>query len=104
MGPKSKGDEVLLVENGTVKVDKVAMRDPAFWLPYTQLHLYDGVPFTPSFDALVRLPVAQIGFILSIVIKIIRKNRNIKGERLSNCTLKVKVDSVLFWNNQVNYP
>ena len=65
MGPHSKGDEVALLENGTVKVDKVAMKDLAFWLPYTQPHLCDGVSFTPTFDALVRLPVVQIGFILS---------------------------------------
>ena len=51
MGPQSKGDEVALRDNGTVMVDKVAMKDLAFWLPQTAPHLCDGVPFTPTFDA-----------------------------------------------------
>ena len=83
MGPVSKGDKVALLENGTVKSDQVALKDLAFWLPYTKEYLGEVVPFALSFDALIRLPVAQIGFILSVVIKIIRKNRNITGERLS---------------------
>ena len=65
MGPASKGDAVALLENGTVKSDKVALKDLAFWLPYTKEYLGEVVPFAPSFDALIRLPVAQIGFILS---------------------------------------
>ena len=83
MGPVSKGDKVALLENGTVKPYQVALKDLAFWLPYTKEYLGEVVPFALSFDALIRLPVAQIGFILSVVIKIIRKNRNITGERLS---------------------
>ena len=83
MGPVSKGDKVALLENGTVKSDQVALKDLAFWLPYMKEYLGEVVPFALSFDALIRLPVAQIGFILSVVIKIIRKNRNITGERLS---------------------
>ena len=83
MGPVSKGDKVALLENGTFKSDQVALKDLAFWLPYTKEYLGEVVPFALSFDALIRLPVAQIGFILSVVIKIIRKNRNITGERLS---------------------
>ena len=83
MGPVSKGDKVALLENGTVKSDQLALKDLAFWLPYTKEYLGEVVPFALSFDALIRLPVAQIGFILSVVIKIIRKNRNIMGERLS---------------------
>ena len=83
MGPVSKGDKVALLENGTVKSDQVALKDLAFWLPYTKEYLGEVVPFALSFDALIRLSVAQIGFILSVVIKIIRKNRNITGERLS---------------------
>ena len=83
MGPVSKGDKVALLENGTVKSDQVALKDLAFWLPYTKEYLGEVVPFALSFDALIRLPFAQIGFILSVVIKIIRKNRNITGERLS---------------------
>ena len=83
MGPVSKGDKVALLENGTVKSDQLALKDLAFWLPYTKEYLGEVVPFALSFDALIRLPVAQIGFILSVVIKIIRKNRNITGERLS---------------------
>ena len=39
MGPVSKGDKVALLENGTVKADKVALRDLAFWLPYTGEYL-----------------------------------------------------------------
>ena len=83
MGPVSKGDKVALLENGTVKSDQLALKDLAFWLPYTKEYLGEVVPFALSFDALIRLQVAQIGFILSVVIKIIRKNRNITGERLS---------------------
>ena len=83
MGPVSKGDKVALLENGTVKSDQLALKDLAFWLPYTKEYLGEVVPFALSFDALIRFPVAQIGFILSVVIKIIRKNRNITGERLS---------------------
>ena len=83
MGPVSKGDKVALLENGTVKSDQLALKDLAFWLPYTKEYLGEVVPFALSFDALIRLPVAQIGFILSVVIKIIQKNRNITGERLS---------------------
>ena len=30
--PPSLGDNIIL-ENGTIKTDKVAMRDLAFWLP-----------------------------------------------------------------------
>ena len=83
MGPVSKGDKVALLENGTVKSDQLALKDLAFWLPYTKEYLGEVDPFALSFDALIRLPVAQIGFILSVVIKIIQKNRNITGERLS---------------------
>ena len=36
--PPSVGDRVILV-NGTVKSDRVAMRDLNFWLPYTKAHL-----------------------------------------------------------------
>ena len=47
MGPVSKGDKVALLENGTVKADKVALRDLAFWLPYTGEYLGKVVPFAP---------------------------------------------------------
>ena len=90
--PASRGNNVIL-ENGTVKTDKVVMRDLAFWLPLTKPHLSDGVKFAPSFETLVKLPIPQIGYILGVVIKIIRKNRKVHGERLSNCTLKVKADA-----------
>ena len=90
--PPSRGDNVIL-ESGTVKTDKVAMRDLAFWLPHTKPHLCDGVKFAHSFETLVKLPIHQIGYILGVVIKIIRKNRKVHGERLSNCTLKVKADA-----------
>ena len=90
--PPSRGDKVVL-ENGTVKADKVAMRDLEFWLPQTIPHLCKGVQFAATFDTLRQLPTAQIGYILSVLVKIIRKNRKVNGERLSNCTLKAKVDS-----------
>ena len=60
MGPVSKGDKVALLENGTVKPDQVALKDLEFWLPYTKEYLGEVVPFALSFDALIRLPVAQI--------------------------------------------
>ena len=90
--PPNRGDKVIL-ENGTVKTDRVAMRDLQFWLPHTKAHLCDGVQYAPTFESLIKLPVPQIGFILAVIIKIIRKNRNVNGERLSNCTLKVMADS-----------
>ena len=39
--PASKGDQVIL-ESGTVKADKVAMKDLMFWLPKTKAHLCEG--------------------------------------------------------------
>ena len=60
MGPASRGDKVKL-ENGTVKVDKVAMKDLAFWLPHTKDHLCDGIQFVSLFKSLVELPAPQIG-------------------------------------------
>ena len=62
----SRGDRVIL-ENGTAKADKVGMRDLKFWLPHTKGHLCDGVKFAPSFEALVKLPIPQIGYILAKV-------------------------------------
>ena len=41
----------------------------------------------------MKLPIGQIGFILAVVITIIRKNHVVGGERLSNVSLKAKVDS-----------
>ena len=81
------------IENGTDKIDKVALRDLGFWLPLTKGHLRNGIPFVSTYEALLKLPIAQIGFILAIVIKIIRKNRVVGGDRMSNCTLKVKADA-----------
>ena len=75
--PPSRGDNVIL-ENGTIKTDKVAMRELAFWLPLTKPHLIDGVKFAHSFETLVNLPIPQIGYILGVVIKIIRKNRKVR--------------------------
>ena len=60
MDQSHSGDKTWLTENGTVKVDRVALRDLAFWLPHTKQHLVDGVPFARGFGALVKLPVAQI--------------------------------------------
>ena len=58
----SVGDNVIL-ESGTIKTDKVAMRDLAFWLPLTKPHLVNGVNFANSFETLVNLPIPQIGYI-----------------------------------------
>ena len=74
----SVGDKVILVK-GTIKVHRVAMRDLKFWLPYTKAHLCDGVQYAPSFESIVKLPIPQIGFILAVIIKIIRKNRKVSG-------------------------
>ena len=52
--PPSRGDNVIL-ESGTVKTDKVAMRDLAFWLRHTKPHLCDGVKFAHSFETLVKV-------------------------------------------------
>ena len=69
--PPSLGDNIIL-ENGTIKTDKVAMRDLAFWLPLTKPPLCAGVKFAHSYETLVKLPIPQIGYILGVVIKIIR--------------------------------
>ena len=68
------------------------LRDLKFWLPHKNAHLFDGVQYAASFESNVKLQISQIGFILAIIIKIIRKLKGY-GERLSNCTLKVKADS-----------
>ena len=78
--PPSRGNKVVL-ENGTVLADRVAMRDLQFWLPHTKAHLCDGVKYAPTFASLIQLPVPQIGFILGVIIKIIRKHRKVNGER-----------------------
>ena len=57
------------------------MRDLKFWLPHTKAHLCDGVQYAPPFASLIQLPVPQIGFILGVIIKIIRKHRKVNGER-----------------------
>ena len=72
--PPSLGDNIIL-ENGTIKTDKVAMRDLAFWLPLAASYEASqsaGVKFAHSFETLVKLPIPQIGYILGVVIKIIR--------------------------------
>ena len=65
----------LKIANGTDKIDRVAFRDLGFWLPYTKEHLREGIPYAPSFEDIIRLPTAQIGYILSIEVENIRKNR-----------------------------
>ena len=92
MVKSSSGKLKYLALNGTEKVDKVCRNDLSFWLPHTKGHLREGIPFVSTFDELLKLPTAQIGYILSIIITIIRKNRVVGGDRLSNCSLKVKVD------------
>ena len=52
--PPSRGDNVIL-ESGTVKTDKVAMRDLAFCLRHTKPHLCDGVKLAHSFETLVKV-------------------------------------------------
>ena len=49
--PASRGDRVIL-QSGTGKADKVAMKDLNIWFPHTKSHLCDGVQYTPSFEAL----------------------------------------------------
>ena len=69
--PASRGDRVIL-ESGTVKTDKVVMKDLRFWLPLTKYHLCDGIQYTASFEGLTKLRIPQIGYILAVVIRIIR--------------------------------
>ena len=80
-------------ETGTTKLDRVSMKDFAFWLPHTKAHLRGGVPAVSTFSELVTLPLAQIGYILGVLVTIIRKHRKVGGERLTNVSLKGKVDS-----------
>ena len=57
-------------------------------------YLRSSIPYVRSFEGLVKLAIiGKIGFILSIVITIIRKNRTVNGERLCNVSLKAKVDT-----------
>ena len=79
--------------SGTEKSDRVAYNDLKFWLPRTKKYLREGIKFAPTFHDLVEMPIPHIGYILSIVVQIIRKGRNPEGIRLSNGTLKTKVDS-----------
>ena len=64
--PSSRGDNVIL-ESGTVKSDKVAIRDLAFRLPLTKPHLCAGVKFAHSFETLVKLPIPQILYFICYV-------------------------------------
>ena len=73
MAEAGSNEQRIKLETGTDKIDKVALRDLAFWLPLTEAHLLDGIPIVRSSEALIQLPIAQIGFILAIVIKIMRK-------------------------------
>ena len=57
--PPSVGDRIILA-NATVKADKVAMKNLRFWLPNTKTHLCNVVPYAPSFDCLVKLPISQL--------------------------------------------
>ena len=83
------------VKNETDKEDKVPLRDIEFWLPYTKIHLRDRIPHVTTFDSLVELPMAGIGYLLWIVITIMRKKRVVSGERMRNITLKVQIDAWL---------
>ena len=78
---------------GTDVQNKVSERDLAFWLPKTQQYIRDDLPKVSTFEELVKLPVAQIGHILSIVVQIMRKGRIVNGERFSNSTLKGKAET-----------
>ena len=92
MDQSHSGDQSWLQENGTTKVDRVVLKELAFWLPHTKEHLCDGILLS-YFDSLVKFHVAQIQFILGIVITIMRKNSKFGGIRLANCSLKLKVDA-----------
>ena len=81
------------LETETQKINRVAMKDLNFWFPHTKEHICKGVPFARTFGELVMLPIAQVGYILAIIIRIIRKNRKVGGQRMTNATLKVKVDA-----------
>jgi len=79
--------------SGTKLQNEVALKDLNFWLKHTKEHLCDGIPAVTTFDELLKLPVAQIGYILSKVLQIIRRDRKLGGTRLANCTLKNKAES-----------
>ena len=93
MAASGPEDKHWLAVNGTENANKVVFRDLAYWLPNTKDHLRDGIPYVRTFKALMKLPIAQIGYILAVVIKIIRKKRKIGGERLANVSLEAKVDA-----------
>ena len=72
MADSSSENKHWLAVNGSENANNVALRDLAFWLPNTKDHLRDGIPYVCTFNDLMKLPIAQIGFILAVVIKIIR--------------------------------
>ena len=43
-------EQRIKLETGTDKIDKVALRDLAFWLPLTEDHLRDGIPIVRSYS------------------------------------------------------
>ena len=58
--------------NGTDKADKVDLRDLVFWLLQTKDYLRDGKSFVRTFEAFVKLAIGLIGYILAIVISIVK--------------------------------
>ena len=61
-----------LLVNGTDKADKVDLRDLAFWLLQTKDYLRDGKSFVRSLEAFVKLAIGLMGYILAIVISIVK--------------------------------
>ena len=51
--------------------DKVAMMDLALWLPHLKRHLAEDISHVSTFEDIVKLSIAQIGFTWGVVIKII---------------------------------
>ena len=61
-----------LLVNGTDKTDEVDLRDLVFWLMQTKDYLRDGKSFVRSLEAFVKLAIGLIGYILAIVISIVK--------------------------------
>ena len=66
---------------GTHLQNKVAEKDLEFWIPRTKPYVPEGVPKVSNFDELIKLPIPQIGCILSIILQIIRKGSIVKMSR-----------------------
>ena len=78
MALSSSAAKARLLEDGNDKIDKVNLKDLAFWLSHTKNNLRDGIPYAKTLAN---------GCILAIVITIIRKNCVVSGERMIGVTL-----------------